>query len=295
MYVPAGATFTMYSGEISGNTLTSNSYGAGVFTEGTTTICGNAKITNNYANAPRGYGGGICTTGSLMLGGNAEITNNYVGYSNNGGGGIFADQGSRLFISGNVKVSENMSASGSCNLYLNHNEYDTAPITVTGELADTARIGVTMVESQRPTDTNPSVSIAKAMTAGWIKDGNFVSDYNFYQMGVATLPNEQLAQLRLHDHTWGVRVKSATEANILERYCTAFTNCPSTGGTLTLIADDATFNGTAYAGASVLTDDWTISAQDLTIFYTNSIGGTAIEAPIKAGTYYANVTVEGAP
>ena len=210
-----------------------------------------------------------------------------------GGGGIFADQGSRLFISGNVKVSENMSASGSCNLYLNHNEYDTAPITVTGELADTARIGVTMVESQRPTDTNPSVSIAKAMTAGWIKDGNFVSDYNFYQMGVATLPNEQLAQLRLHDHTWGVRVKSATEANILERYCTAFTNCPSTGGTLTLIADDATFNGTAYAGASVLTDDWTISAQDLTIFYTNSIGGTAIEAPIKAGTYYANVTVDG--
>ena len=293
VYVPAGATFTMYSGEISGNTLTSNSYGAGVFTEGTTTICGNAKITNNYANAPRGYGGGICTTGSLMLGGNAEITNNYVGYSNNGGGGIFADQGSRLFISGNVKVSENMSASGSCNLYLNHNEYDTAPITVTGELADTARIGVTMVESQRPTDTNPSVSIAKAMTAGWIKDGNFVSDYNFYQMGVATLPNEQLAQLRLHDHTWGVRVKSATEANILERYCTAFTNCPSTGGTLTLIADDATFNGTAYAGASVLTDDWTISAQDLTIFYTNSIGGTAIEAPIKAGTYYANVTVDG--
>ena len=103
-----------------------------------------------------------------------------------------------------------MSASGSCNLYLNHNEYDTAPITVTGELADTARIGVTMVESQRPTDTNPSVSIAKAMTAGWIKDGNFVSDYNFYQMGVATLPNGQLAQLRLHDHTWGVRVKSAT-------------------------------------------------------------------------------------
>ena len=42
-----------------------------------------------------------------------------------------------------------------------------------------------------------------------------------------------------------------------------------------------------------MTDDWTISAQDLTIFYTNSIGGTAIEAPIKAGTYYANVTVDG--
>lgn len=292
VYVPAGATFTMYSGEISGNTLTSNSYGAGVFTEGTTTICGNAKITNNHMGKYNGYGGGIYARGSLTLGGNAVITDNHVVYSGNGGG-IFADQGSRLFISGNVKVSENMSASGSCNLYLNHNEYDTAPITVTGELADTARIGVTMVESQRPTSTNPSVNIAKAMTEGWIKDGNFVSDYNFYQMGVATLPNEQLAQLRLHDHTWGVCVKSATEANILERYCTAFTNCPSTGGTLTLIADDATFNGTAYAGASVLTDDWTISAQDLTIFYTNSIGGTAIEAPIKAGTYYANVTVDG--
>ena len=293
VYVPAGATFTMYSGEISGNTLTSAPAGAGVFTEGITTICGNAKITKNYANAPTGYGGGICTTGSLTLGGNAEITYNYIGYSNNGGGGIFAAQCSKLYISGNVKVSENMNAKGSCNLYLSHNDYSSAPITVTGELADTAHIGVTMVESQRPTDTNPSVSIAKATTVGWIKDGNFVSDYDFYQMDVATLSNEQLAQLRLHDHTWGVRVKSATEANILERYCTAFTNCPSTGGTLTLIADDATFNGTAYAGASVLTDDWTISAQDLTIFYTNSIGGTAIEAPIKAGTYYANVTVDG--
>ena len=292
VYVPVGATFTMYSGEISDNTLTSAPAGAGVFTEGITTICGNAKITNNHMGKYNGYGGGIYARGSLTLGGNAVITDNHVVYSGNGGG-IFADQGSRLFISGNVKVSENMSASGSCNLYLNHNEYDTAPITVTGELADTARIGITMVESQRPTSTNPSVNIAKAMTEGWIKDGNFVSDYNFYQMGVATLPNEQLAQLRLHDHTWGVRVKSATEANILERYCTAFTNCPSTGGTLTLIADDATFNGTAYAGASVLTDDWTISAQDLTIFYTNSIGGTAIEAPIKAGTYYANVTVDG--
>ena len=296
VYVPAGATFTMYSGEISGNTLTSDSYGAGVFTEGTTTICGNAKITNNRMGKYNGYGGGIYARGSLMLGGNAVITDNHVVYSGNGGG-IFADQGSRLFISGNVRVTDNTDAGGICNLYLNHNEYNTddsfVPITVTSELADTARIGVTMVESQRPTDTNPSVNIAKAMTEGWIKDGNFVSDYNFYQMGVATLPNEQLAQLRLHDHTWGVRVKSATEANILERYCTAFTNCPSTGGTLTLIADDATFNGTAYAGASVLTDDWTISAQDLTIFYTNSIGGTAIEAPIKAGTYYANVTVDG--
>ena len=296
VYVPAGATFTMYSGEISGNTLTSDSYGAGVFTEGTTTICGNAKITNNRMGKYNGYGGGIYARGSLMLGGNAVITDNHVVYSGNGGG-IFADQGSRLFISGNVRVTDNTDAGGICNLYLNHNEYNTddsfVPITVTSELADTAHIGVTMVESQRPTDTNPSVNIAKAMTEGWIKDGNFVSDYNFYQMGVATLPNEQLAQLRLHDHTWGVRVKSATEANILERYCTAFTNCPSTGGTLTLIADDATFNGTAYAGASVLTDDWTISAQDLTIFYTNSIGGTAIEAPIKAGTYYANVTVDG--
>lgn len=299
VYVPAGATFTMYSGEISGNTLTSNSYGAGVFTEGTTTICGNAKITNNYANAPRGYGGGICTTGSLMLGGNAEITNNYVGYSNNGGGGIFAAQGSKLYISGNVKVSENMSASGSCNLYLNHNEYDTAPITVTGELADTARIGVTMVESQRPTSTNPSVNIAKAMTEGWIKDGNFVSDYNFYQMGVATLPNEQLAQLRLHDHTWGVRVKSATEANILERYCTAFTNCPSTGGTLTLTANDATFNGQSYDNARWSTDNWTGTTvpQDTPITYEEKTSENTFMklsgAPTKAGAYRASITVDG--
>ena len=296
VYVPAGATFTMYSGEISGNTLTLDSYGAGVFTEGTTTICGNAKITNNRMGKYNGYGGGIYARGSLTLGGNAVITDNHVLFSGNGGG-IFADQGSRLFISGNVRVTDNTDAGGICNLYLNHNEYNTddsfVPITVTGELADTAKIGVTLVKSQCPDNTTGRVNIAKATTEGWIKAGNFVSDYNFYQMDVATLTNEQLAQLRLHDHTWGVRVKSAAEANILERYCTAFTNCPSTGGTLTLTANDATFNGTAYAGASVLTDDWTISAQDLTIFYTNSIGGTAIEAPIKAGTYYANVTVDG--
>lgn len=297
VHVPAGATFTMYSGEISDNILTSDLEGAGIFTAGTTTICGNAKITNNYANAPRGYGGGICTTGSLTLGGNAEITNNYVKDSN-GGGGIFAAQGSKLYISGNVKVSENMNADGSCNLYLNHNDYSSAPITVTGELADTARIGVTMEESQRPTDTNPSVSIAKATTAGWIKKGNFVSDYDFYQMDVATLSNEQLAQLRLHDHMWGVRVSSSA-ANILERYCTAFTNCPSIGGTLTLTANDSAFDGEPYDDARWSTDSWmgTVVPQNTPITYEEKAGKNTFTqltgAPTKAGEYRASITVDG--
>ena len=276
VYVPVGATFTMYSGEISGNTLTSDSYGAGVFTEGTTTICGNAKITNNRMGKYNGYGGGI-----------------------------FADQGSRLFISGNVRVTDNTDADagGICNLYLNHNEYNTddsfVPITVTGELADTAKIGVTLVKSQCPDNTTGRVNIAKATTEGWIKAGNFVSDYNFYQMDVATLTNEQLAQLRLHDHTWGVRVKSAAETNILERYCTAFTNCPSTGGTLTLTANDATFNGQSYDNARWSTDNWTGTTvpQDIPITYEEKTSENTFMklsgAPTKAGAYRASITVDG--
>ena len=261
-----GSTFTMYGGSITGNTLIEqNAEGAGVY------VAQNATFAM--------HGGSI--TSNTLSGQDAK------------GGGIFADAGSSLSVSGNVQVTSN----GSSNLYLNHNEYGTnysfVPITVTGELADTAKIGVTLVKSQCPANTTGRVNIAKATTEGWIKADNFVSDYNFYQMGVATLSNEQLAQLRLHDHTWGVRVKSAAEANILERYCTAFTNCPSTGGTLTLIADDTIFNDTSYAGTSVLADGWSISAADYTIFYTDAIGGSAIEAPIKAGTYYANVTVDG--
>ena len=261
-----GSTFTMYGGSITGNTLIEqNAEGAGVY------VAQNATFAM--------HGGSI--TSNTLSGQDAK------------GGGIFADAGSSLSVSGNVQVTSN----GSSNLYLNHNEYGTnysfVPITVTGELADTAKIGVTLVKSQCPANTTGRVNIAKATTEGWIKADNFVSDYNFYQMGVATLSNEQLAQLRLHDHTWGVRVKSAAEANILERYCTAFTNCPSTGGTLTLTANDAGFTGSAYAGASVSTDSWDVSDADRTIFYTNAIGGAAIEAPTKAGTYYANVTVDG--
>ena len=261
-----GSTFTMYGGSITGNTLIEqNAEGAGVY------VAQNATFAM--------HGGSI--TSNTLSGQDAK------------GGGIFADAGSSLSVSGNVQVTSN----GSSNLYLNHNEYGTnysfVPITVTGELADTAKIGVTLVKSQCPANTTGRVNIAKATTEGWIKADNFVSDYNFYQMGVATLSNEQLAQLRLHDHTWGVRVKSAAETNILERYCTAFTNCPSTGGTLTLTANDAGFTGSAYAGASVSTDSWDVSDADRTIFYTNAIGGAAIEAPTKAGTYYANVTVGG--
>lgn len=297
VYVPTLATFHMYGGEITGNTMTgTDSEGAGVHTAGNTTITGNATITGNKATGDGSKGGGIyAAQKSLTLGGNAQITNNEA--SSNGGGIFVSENATKFNISGNVQVTGN---SGS-NVYLNHdqyNDYAFVPITVTGELDAHARIGVMLVDSQRPTDTNPGVNIAKAGTIGWIKEGNFVSDYTpFYKMKVIELSGEQFAQLVQHDHTWGVRVSSAA-TNVLELYCTT-SGCSSAGGTLTLTADDAAFDGQPYDDASWSTSNWsgTTVAENTPITYEEKTGENTFTqfsgAPTKAGDYRANITVDG--
>ena len=298
VYVPQTTTFEMYGGEITGNTMTGNyAWGAGVYTGGTTTVTGNAKITNNNASGNSCSGGGIyVATNTLTLGGSAEIKNNE---AKSYGGGIFvSDTVTRLNVSGNVQVTDN----GSSNVYLNYTDsYDSTtfvPIAVTGELANTAKIGVTLVSDSCPKNTNPSVNIAKASTESWIKDGNFVSDNTtLYKMKVVTVDGDRLAQLVQHDHTWGVRVSSSA-ANVLESYCTT-PGCVSSVGTLTLTANDAAFDGQPYDDARWTTSNWqgTAVSQNTPITYEEKAGETytpLTEAPTKAGEYRASITVDGA-
>ena len=288
-----GCTFTMLGGEVSDN---HSFQGGGVYVS-----CGKFEMSGGsiYKNTANSDGGGVYVLGTLTLGGNAEIKDNE---AKSHGGGIFADASSSLNVSGNVQVTSNTDAGGICNLYLNHDKYDTdysfVPITVTGELTDTAKIGVTLAENQCPTNTNSSVSIAKAATIGWIKSGNFVSDYtSLYNMKVIETDGKQIAQLVQHDHTWGVRV-STSAANILESYCTT-SGCVSSIGTLTLTANDAAFNGEPYDNASLSANNWqgTNVSQDTPITYEEKTGETytlLTEAPSKAGEYRASITITDA-
>lgn len=288
-----GCTFTMLGGEVSDN---HSLQGGGVYVSRGKFEMSGGSIYKNTANSD---GGGVYVLGTLTLGGNAEIKDNE---AKSHGGGIFADASSSLNVSGNVKVTDNTDAGGICNLYLNHDKYDTdysfVPISVTGELTDTAKIGVTLAENQCPTNTNSSVSIAKAATIGWIKSGNFVSDYtSLYNMKVIETDGKQIAQLVQHDHTWGVRV-STSAANILESYCTT-SGCVSSIGTLTLTANDAAFNGEPYDNASLSANNWqgTNVSQDTPITYEEKTGETytlLTEAPTKAGEYRASITITDA-
>ena len=150
VYCAPKGTFNLLAGEITENQVRvtkdgGNGFGGGVFNQGTFTMSGNSKISNNYitCSSPRGqYGGGVCnyknnvcdvtfkmnggeisgnyiTSGGLAYGGgvyNNEIFE-FTGGTINGnsvksgrmnvfGGGIYNDQGGEFTMSGGT-ISNN--------------------------------------------------------------------------------------------------------------------------------------------------------------------------------------------
>ena len=152
-----GGTFVLNGGTIVGNTITNNNSGSGVRNDNGIFTMNGGKITYNKAGR---HGGGLTTTGSencTVHGG--EISNNYAALSGGGvqaagsfaltggsivnnasgnpGGGVYAGGG--LTISGNVKITGNTASGKADNLYLASNN-----LTVSGNLADGAQVGVNM-------------------------------------------------------------------------------------------------------------------------------------------------------
>ena len=254
--VPVNGNFYMYDGEIKGN-VSSESTTVFVDDSGTFNMSG-GSITGNSV---KQYGG-VGVKGAITVSGDVKITGNVKG-------GTKGDDG--LYTGGTTG-----------NVYL----FSDKSITVGGALSESASIGVT--SGAVPTDSKP-VTIATATTDNWIKDGNFTADSDFYKVTVSA--DGQTATLGLHEHQWEVRVKTGSE-NILEEYC-GVAGCTTVGGTLTLEADDQKYSGEPYDFAKcVTTADWKHTSTMGEVYYTDSTDAK-IDAPVKPGTYYANVTVDG--
>lgn len=267
--------FYFYGGSITGNSFNTN-LSTGVIVWGNFYMHG-GEIVNNTTT---GTGGGVYLgkTGRFTMTG-GRIANN----SAKEGGGVYVDSdtitvSSAAQITGNKVVSDDGEASN--NVYLPSGK----KITVGGALNDSASIGVT---SEAVPDDSTPVTIATAAD-NWINDDNFTADNSFYKV---TVLDGKTATLGLHEHQWKVRVKTGSE-NILEEYCDV-AGCTVADGTLTLEAPDQKYSGESYNAASYTTSgNWKHTPNVGEFFYTDSTG-TKIDAPVKAGTYYANVTVDG--
>ena len=267
--------FYFYGGSITDNSFDTN-LSTGVIVWGNFYMHG-GEIVNNTTT---GKGGGV------YLGATGRFTMTGGGIANNSakeGGGVYVDSdtitvSSAAQITGNKVVSDDGEASN--NVYLPNGK----KITVDGALNDSASIGVT---SEAVPDDSTPVTIATAAD-NWINDDNFTADNSFYKV---TVLDGKTATLGLHEHQWKVRVKTGSE-NILEEYCDV-AGCTVADGTLTLEAPNQTYSGAPYHAASCTkSGDWKHTPNVGEFFYTDSTG-TKIDAPVKAGTYYANVTVDG--
>ena len=269
--VAYGNTFTLC--DCGGNgtiTHSSGKNGRGVYVETGSFTMYSGSITGNTAG---GKGGGVYvgSSGSFTMYG-GSIKNNMAG---DNGGGVYA--GGTITVSGGAEITNN---NGS-NVYLPSGK----KITVGGALSDSTSIGVT--SGAVPDDSTP-VTIATAAD-NWINDDNFTADNSFYKVTVSA--DGKTVNLGLHEHQWKVRVKTGSE-NILEEYCDV-AGCTVADGTLTLEAPDQEYSGAPYNAASCTkSGDWKHTPNVGEFFYTDSTG-TKIDAPVKVGAYYANVTVDG--
>ena len=203
------------------------------------------KITHATGRIGRGV---TLVSGSTLNMYSGQITGNHV----NADGlcsGVYVPNDATFSVAGNARVTgNNIQNIGSqvipySNVYLQTG----AEIKVTGKLGADAVIGVT-TEAVPTGDANP-VTIATAATDNWISADSFTTD-NAVLYKVAVSDDGKTVQLAIHDHRWGVRVKSTTETNILEEYCQLGT-CQATGGTLTLNAVDRQPLGSSFPYASL--------------------------------------------
>ena len=202
------------------------------------------KITHATGRIGRGV---TLVSGSTLNMYSGQITGNHV----NADGlcsGVYVPNDATFSVAGNARVTNNSISNqkvttGLANVYLQTG----AAVNVIGKLGAEAVIGVT-TEAVPTGDANP-VTIATAATDNWISAGSFTTD-NAVLYKVAVSDDGKTVQLAIHDHRWGVRVKSTTETNVLEEYC-QFGTCQATGGTLTLNAVDRQPLGSSFPYASL--------------------------------------------
>ena len=294
--------FTMYNGNITGNSVSGG--GGGVFVYGTFTMYG-GSISGNNAN----WGGGVyinsgCTF--TMYGGNIS------GNSAANGGGVYLDRNGKFNMSGGsitgnnanygggVNVNGDFYVSGSIQIKDNvkggtknengkytggtaNNVYILAHnvICIGTALTDGAEIGVTL-------DSNFGES---TFTSGW---GNtmsgktpadyFTSDVDGYE---AKLYDTELKLVSTHVHSWTYTTNGATiTAMCGDNSCTS-----KDGGSITIKAPtELVYSGSGKA-ATLTESNW--QGGKVNIAYKQG-DKVLTGAPVNAGTYTASITLGGA-
>ncbi|MCD8215835.1 MAG: hypothetical protein LUC97_09380, partial [Clostridiales bacterium] len=133
--------FTMYGGQIDGNT------GHGVYNrKGTFTMSGGTISNNDVSNQPTAdsanYGGGVLNQSIFVMSG-GSITGNIS--ADSAGGGVWSTSDGTITISNNVKITGNTANGEVSNLHLEGDGTTDAKITIGSDGIDTAAsIGVTV-------------------------------------------------------------------------------------------------------------------------------------------------------
>ena len=149
--VDEGGELNLYSGEISGNTVTSGNGGAIYIKSGGTVNIYGGTIRDNHVYSGNGGAIYVAAGGTLNLYG-GEITGNT---ASGLGGGIYVEEGGKLNVKGAPIVTGNKVSGADSNVYLPTGQF----IIVTDTLESGAQIGVS---TERKTYT-PALTIASIM------------------------------------------------------------------------------------------------------------------------------------
>ena len=279
-----GGTFNMYGGKITGNTKG--------------TVVGQSKTSKNTTITINMYGGEISgnhiseNQGGGVFVGSGNQFNMYGGTIQNNsavdGGGVYiapaenAYSAGEMTICGDAVIQGNNKAGGVTN---NVSLPSGKQITISGELVKNANIGVTT----RANLSQGNVNIATATDAGWVVAKNFTSDNSAYDVGL--LNDGKTVQLQVHSHQWKYTANGAT----ITAACKA-PSCPApAGGSVTINKPAHTTYGDGQSENAMLTENnWQgLAVNQIAITYKkgNDILKTA---PTDAGTYTANITLDGA-
>ena len=151
--VDDGGELNLYSGEISGNTVTSSNGGAIYIKSGGTANIYGGTIRDNHVYSGNGGAIYVAAGGTLNLYGGKITSNTASGL----GGGIYVEAGGTLNVKGAPIVTGNMVSGADNNVYLPTGQF----IIVTDTLESDAQIGVS---TERKTYT-PALTIASITPA----------------------------------------------------------------------------------------------------------------------------------
>ena len=167
VYAHGSGSFTMYGGEISGNTSAGD--GGGVSAVAASFTMKGGRIINNKAGATNGVGGGaVLANGRFELSGGTISGNSATG----SGGGVYYyhnDESVPLTVSGSVNITGNRQGTADSNVYLTSG---TSFVIGAKGLNANAKIGVTYAD---PIASGKYVTVASGANNGYT-EGNITSD-----------------------------------------------------------------------------------------------------------------------